>query len=207
MKKIVIMAVITGIALLATGCGNKVLVSKPYEKTYDGEEMKVYTEKLDLRDGRSLLRSSDAERSATVLLERVARNTLASGNKYFAIWAPYAVSNFKGSTVNTWESFKQQCFEGGAGSTGSMVDAFGVGQYACGMAATRNPNISFVDYVMYKQPNDQILVWDAQKLLDDLKKDGVLNEAGWEEYDEKANPDGWRFKSEYRHWVKDQRAK
>jgi hypothetical protein len=205
MKKSILYIVILTIATFSlTGCGNKVRVLEPQKVVYkEGiTTEKVWNVRLDMLDGRALLRSSDAEDSSLAILERVALFTLESGHSYFAIYAPYRISNFKGSTINTLQDFKEDCLGDTTDKVLSMVDAFGISENACGIAYAGNQNQAFLDYVMYDTPSDEILVWDAKKLLEDIKKEkGLISDgAGWEIRTYLGSDDDWESSRGAKWW-------
>jgi len=204
MKKILWLTTLVVIGLGFTGCGNKVLSTKPIIQVHKGEEVSAFTIHVNMRDGRSMMRSSDAQDSGLAILERAARNTLDSNNTHFAIYAPFALSNFKGNTITSLKEFQETCLASGAAAVGSMFDAFGIGDNACNLASSINQNESYLEYVMYDKKQDDILTWDAQKLLNDMKKEELLvpDDVGWE----MKEVDG-KISYYYSSWKKNQRTK
>jgi len=180
MKNVIKLGLAVLVAFAVAGCGNKVGVVKPMETQYKGEKVKVYTTMVDMRDGRSLSREYEAGVGATTALERTARATIEAGHTHFAIWAPYRISNYRGSTINTFKEFEEQCVSGVLKSTVSAFDAFGIGENGCGMAYAGNQNLAFVDYQMFDAPQDDFLTWDAKQLILDIEEAGEENGAGWE---------------------------
>lgn len=216
MNKVILAVMVVIMAIMSTGCANKVILAPIEKVTYENEkvstDLSVFNIKLDVANGRSLMRSSDAKESSLAALEAVARDTIEKGGKYFAIVAPYRISNYKGSTINTLSDFQEQCVDGALKAIGSVVDAFGVNENACGLAYAQNPNQAFIDYTVMKEIPNDILVWDAQQLIDDLKSSDLSNENGWDNMPKEkvsfTNPgaDIW-FDTEYNHWISVQRTR
>jgi len=181
MKKYILTAISIAMMFTLSGCGNKVLAVQhaPY---LEDSGLVTTTVSINMRDGRSILRSSDAQDSGIAALERIARNVLDSNNSYFAIYKPKNLSNFEGSTITTFEEFEKACIDSGFTAAVSMFDAFGIGKNACGLANPRNQNRSSVSYVKYKTKPDDVLTWDAKKLLEVLTEKELIvpNDVGWE---------------------------
>lgn len=199
MKNVITLIVATMVALIVTGCGNKVATVAPQATKYQGENVEVYTTMIDMRDGRSLSRAYEASVGATTALERTARATIEAGHTHFAIWAPYRVSNYKGSTINTFKEFKEQCVAGAFKSVVSAFDAFGIGENGCGIAHSGNQNIAFIDYKMYDGPQDEFLTWDAQALISEIEAAGESNNAGWEMIS-RTRDNSWTYQNADRIW-------
>jgi len=182
MKKLYTIGLMLSALFVLTGCGNKVATTALMPVQYKKSEPVVQHIFVDMRDGRSLLRSRDAQDSALAALERAANLTLENGYTHFAIWSPIVISNYRGSTINTLAEFQKDCLASGLGAVVTMVDAFGISDRACHMAFGNNPNQAGLDFIMLNAPSDEILTWDAKKLIEDLKKEYGLVSGGeeWE---------------------------
>jgi len=213
MNKIIKLGLALLVAFIMTGCGNKVATVKPELTQYKGEKVKVYTTMLDMRDGRSISRAYEAGVGATAALERTARATIEAGHTHFAIWAPYRISNYRGSTINTFKEFEEQCIAGFMESATSAFDAFGIGENACGISFAGNQNMAFLNYQMFDAPQDEFLTWDAKQLIADIKEAGEENDAGWEELS-RTKKSSWtyqnantKFGGAHSQWVNAQRVR
>ncbi len=124
----------------------------------------------------SLSRASDMEESAFFTLQYTAETTLERGDKYFAVNAPKAMSNFDGSTLTTMEEFVEKCGTSALGGLGSMIDKFGINSYYCNISGTRIVHIGFMEVAFFEEQPIDVLVWDAQAVIDYLKKEGEYKE-------------------------------
>ena len=124
----------------------------------------------------SLSRASDIEESAFFTLQYTAETTLERGDKYFSVNAPKAMSNFDGSTITTMQEFIDKCGTSALGGLGSAFDKFGTNSYYCNISGTKIVHSGFIEVAFFKEQPLDILVWDAQAVIDYLKEDGEYKE-------------------------------
>ena len=182
--KTIILSIASILVLLSvTGCSSH-SVGKPYDITMI-ESHPEYQQKLtnDVYliathndSSKSISRASDIEESAYFTLQRAAEVTLARGDKYFAVNAPQAMSNLNGSTINTMEDFIEKCGTSAGGSMGSMFDAFGANNYYCNISGVKIVHYGYIEVAFFKEQPDHVLVWDAQAVIDYLKKEDLYKE-------------------------------
>lgn len=121
----------------------------------------------------SLSRASDMEESAYLTLQHTAELTIERDNKYFAIYAPKMMSNYEGSTISSMEEFEAKCGTSILGGFGSAFDKFGLNTYYCNISGVRIVHTGFVEASFFKKRPLDILVWDAQAVIDYLKEKGL----------------------------------
>jgi len=131
--------------------------------------------------GNSLSRASDIEESAYFTIQHVASIALAKGNKYFAIYRPKAMSNFEGSTITSMEEFVKKCGTGSGAGFASAFRAFGLNSYYCNISGVPLVHHGFVEVAFYKEEPSHVLVWNAQDVIDYLKKEKLYKEYNVEE--------------------------
>ena len=118
----------------------------------------------------SISRAKDATAVAHLTFQIAADYTLSQGDKYFSVYKPEMISNFNGSPINTMEKFSKKCSTSLLGSIGSAFDNTGLNTYACRVAVTRHQQHGFLYIVLFSKKPKNLLVWDAQKVIDYLKK-------------------------------------
>lgn len=118
----------------------------------------------------SISRARDARASAHLVFQIAADYTLAQGDKYFSVYKPEMISNFSGSPINTMEKFDRKCSSSVLGSIGSTFDGFGLNTYACRVDVSKREKTGFLYIAVFDKKPKSLLVWDAQKVIDYLKK-------------------------------------
>ena len=110
----------------------------------------------------------------THVLQNAAWMTLnyEKGYKYFAFHRPYAISNTKGSLINTAKEFMEKCVP-------SSANPFEVGQGRCGWSGRGAVEGAMI--VVFKEKPHDILVYDAKEVLDYLKANDIYRNDGIEE--------------------------
>lgn len=143
---------------------------------YQQENKNIYLIGTKNDTSNSLSRASDIEESAYFTLQHTAEITLDRGDKYFAIYAPKALSNFQGSTINSMEEFIDKCGSSILGSIGSSFDKYGLNTYYCNTSGVEMVHSAFIEVVFFKERPLNTLVWDAQAVLDYLKDENLYRE-------------------------------
>jgi len=169
-------------ALVMTGCSSNQLgtptninnISTNPEAGLNNVDIYLIGTKNDTSN--SLSRASDIEESAYFTLQYTAETTLEGGDKYFAVNAPKAMSNFDGSTISTMEEFVDKCGTSALGGFGSAFDKFGTNSYYCNISGTKIVHTGFMEVAFFKEQPLTILVWDAQAVVDYLKKEDLYKE-------------------------------
>ena len=87
--------------------------------------------------------------------------------------APKAMSNFDGSTITTMEEFVDKC---GTSGFGSAFDAYGINSYYCNISGVGIVHAGFLEVAFFKEQPHNVLVWDAQAVIDYLKEEGEYKE-------------------------------
>ncbi len=129
----------------------------------------------------SLSRASDIEESAYFTLQHVAETAIARENKYFAVYKPKALSNFDGSTITSMKEFVAKCGTSAGGGFGSAFDAFGLNSYYCNIGGVPVVHTGFMEVAFYKEKPTNVLVWNAQNVIDYLKKEKLYKKYNPEE--------------------------
>lgn len=175
MKKLLLAMGITAASLLLTGCSPKVSVVKKNMMLH-GEKETIY-----LIQGKESWRSPSgsynvATRNRHMLLN-AAKATLHEDKKYFAIYSPEPISNVKGSLVNTPEEYMDACMPSGANLTV-------VGNELCGFHTSKMRQGILI--LMYSEKPHEYPTYDAQAVIDYMKKNDYDREDTWDEFVDKT---------------------
>ena len=181
-KSLILSGLAVVVALAMTGCSSNQLgtptnisnIGTNPDTSLDGIDIYMMGTTNDTSN--SLSRASDIEESAYFTLQYTAETTLERGDKYFAVNAPKAMSNFDGSTITTMEEFVDKCGTSALGGFGSAFDKFGTNSYYCNISGTRIVHTGFMEVAFFKEQPHNVLVWDAQAVIDYLKEDGEYKE-------------------------------
>jgi hypothetical protein len=96
------------------------------------------------------------------LIQAAALGTLKKAKKYFSIVAPEKLSNTNGVLINTVKEYGDKC----AINIAQVL----LGTNPCGIFPRRsNGRGGFIVFTMTNKQSNDYIVWDAQKVLDDLK--------------------------------------
>ena len=181
MNKKISTLVLTTLAVVffMSGCSSHQIGTPSEISKIDGhpeantKEEKIFLVATRNDSSNSLSRASDIEESAYFTLQNVAESALERGDKYFAVNAPKAMSNFDGSTITTMEEFVEKCGTSSGGGFASAFDAFGLNTYYCNISGVRIVHAGFMEVAFYKEKPLNVLVWDAEAVLSYLKKEGL----------------------------------
>ena len=152
--KSVHVVILASTAILAfSGCSSK------SEITYSSKDKGLAGVKV-FNSPAKFATSASAERaSLSNVMQIAAEQTLATGNRYFAIVKPDKVSNTNGSTMNTMKEFIDKCYPA-ALSTAFSLNKCDVAYVGNGSALIR----------MSKTQSEQYTMYDANEVLSELKK-------------------------------------
>ena len=172
------------LALSVIGCsshrlGTPVDVTKAKGHPEYQKELKepIYLIATHNDSSNSLSRAKDVEEAAVFTLQYAAELTLERGDSYFAINAPYTISNFDGSTVNNMDDFTKKCIGSGFGGFGSAFDAFGLNAYGCNIGSQSSGiHDGYLEVAFFKEQPDSVLVWNANDVIAWLKKEDEFKE-------------------------------
>ena len=157
-KTITLSLALCGALVVFAGCSQKQEVAFSKDKTvaaistYTPSQFKAY---------------GPAERTTlSATMQVAAEQTLATGNRYFAIVKPDQVSNTKGSMMNTMKEFIDKCYPSVFGTV------FTLGK--CGMSNMSTGNMVIV---MAKTPSDKVMMYDANEVIGELKKQDFYDQS------------------------------
>lgn len=183
-KSLIAASLAASMALLFSGCSSKVVVVKPLQQQAAGQNVKQII--ADTADTSSFTRTARNRGAVMMAMQAAAEQTLSAGDKYFAIVSPSVISNTEGNTMNTPEEWDAKCATYSAGSAmGSLFDDNNLGGRGCGMIWMTSGllgNALTVDHratlaiVTFKEKPKETLVYDAQAVVDYIKKVGVFTE-------------------------------
>ncbi len=122
----------------------------------------------------SISRARDGEVAAWYAMQRASEITLDRKDSYFAIALPKLISNVDGSTMNTPEEFAKKCTNSSGASLASAFDAFGFNSYGCNIHSRKTLKSGFLAIITYKKKPKKYLVYNANDVLNYLKKNEML---------------------------------
>lgn len=181
-KSLILSGLAVVAALVMSGCSSNQLgtptnisnIGTNPDTSPDGIDIYMIGTKNDTSN--SLSRASDIEESAYFTLQYTAETTLERGDKYFALNAPKAMSNFDGSTITTMEEYIDKCGTSALGGFGSAFDKFGTNSYYCNISGVKIVHTGFMEVAFFKEQPHDVLVWNAQAVIDYLKEEGEYKE-------------------------------
>lgn len=104
------------------------------------------------------------QKTLSAVMQIAAEQTLATGNRYFAIVKPDQVSNTKGSMMNTMKEFIDKCYP-------AYVS---MNLNKCGVAYVANGNMVIATS---KTPSDKVMMYDANEVIGELKKQDFYDQS------------------------------
>jgi hypothetical protein len=183
-----------GSSLLFTGCGSQDKITTPITGTQiKAKEIKAIWEdtnmsNAELQNGKYFLVLANGDYSMLSMVKRnnhiiagiqaAAQDTLSNGYKYFAVVKPNELSNIKGSKINTFAEFKNECVSsnpfGGSDSCNISNDSWLKATTAIGHFF--GDSSAHLLIKVYKEKPTDIEVYDADQLIKDIKQDKSFQE-------------------------------
>ncbi len=174
------LAAFTLFAFLLTGCGgsHRTYVGPAPQPNYDTEEIKQYELRAisaRYQQGNGMLPGDNGIESIYYALQLAAEDTLKNEKKYFAIYRPIAISDFDDKGFGSPEAFRDKCIIEAAPASSAIAKQAQFTHSYCGTTQVLSSHLEIVEFA---EKPENVTVYDAEKTLEMIKKDGHYTKGG-----------------------------